>query len=88
MKLLVALATLATSGAHVMWLWPEPRVDSDFGFQKQSPCGEGLTDKWGADTPWTTMQPGRNTLKFRETIEHLGSPYRIAISVGTDANYD
>mmetsp|Transcript_8622 Transcript_8622/g.9799 ORF Transcript_8622/g.9799 Transcript_8622/m.9799 type:complete len:322 (+) Transcript_8622:27-992(+) len=86
MKLFVALATLVCAEAHVMWMWPEPREDSRFGFQKEYPCGEGLRDKW--DRQFTTMRPGRQTVKFRETVNHEGSPYRISISVGSDDHYD
>lgn len=36
----------------------------------------------------TTLAPGKQILKFEETISHTGAPFRIALSIGDDSNYD
>eukprot|EP01012_Entosiphon_sulcatum_P015189 TRINITY_DN2019_c0_g1_i2.p3 TRINITY_DN2019_c0_g1~~TRINITY_DN2019_c0_g1_i2.p3 ORF type:complete len:258 (-),score=52.29 TRINITY_DN2019_c0_g1_i2:311-1027(-) len=83
------LATLAPAvTGHALWLTPnpEPRHDND-NWLKAYPCGtNGQFNNWTA--PFTELAPGRQTLRFRETINHPGSPYRVAFTWGDDTKYD
>jgi len=87
--LLVALIlyslVLALVDAHAVLLSPAPR---DVGTDRLqgSPCGQGLEGDWRATS--TTVAPGPLAVTFRETINHPGAPYRIALSVESDGRYD
>jgi hypothetical protein len=71
---------------HALFISPSPRK-ADANFLKEFPCGLGLKDKHGADVPVTTLAPGFHTIQFRETIDHRGAPFRIALS-DSDDNFD
>jgi len=43
---------------------------------------------WVSGQPTTTLAPGELTVHWEEFINHYGAPFRIAISVGSDSNYD
>lgn len=86
MYFVVALSFfLALGNAHALFMHPTPRHDGDDRL-KQPPCGVGLTDDWTA--VYTDLTPGPMWVTFRETINHMGAPYRIALTVGSDSNYD
>jgi len=53
---------------------------------KTYPCG-GIS--FFADGhPVTTLNPGKQTLQFEETISHTGAPFRIALSIDSDDLFD
>ncbi len=83
--LLLCLSMADLGFCHVVWEYPTPRY-AQHDRLKEHPCGSGgqLND-WNAAT--TTLQPGKQLLKFRETILHTGAPARIALTVGTDDHY-
>ena len=72
--------------SHARWTFPPQRSDDNGGL-KEWPCGEGLTDAFGDGVPLTTISPGEMSVLFAETINHGGSPYRIALSHGGDGRY-
>ncbi|KAG2374762.1 hypothetical protein C9374_010506 [Naegleria lovaniensis] len=69
---------------HARWTYPSPRT-SDAGL-KTYPCG-GIQFH-GQGQPVTTLSPGKQILKFEETISHRGAPFRIALSINDDSSYD
>lgn len=82
--ILVALAGGAL--AHGRWKCPSPRDANDANGQHIAFDNTG--NKWGACGPYsgmwgmgevTALKPGWQTLVFEESINHPGSPFRIAI---------
>jgi len=53
---------------------------------KEFPCGNGQRNDWGAT--YTPLKPGIQDITWRETINHNGAPYRIALTVENDDHYD
>lgn len=73
--------------AHAVLIHPPPRLDSDLSL-KEYPCGQnGQYNNPGTGAP-TVLAPGTNYFTFRETVNHNGAPYRIAISFNDDDGYD
>lgn len=68
--------------AHVKWVYPPPRPADDV---KNFPCGANSV--WGSG-PVTEMSVGLNEVIFDEFICHRGDMVRIALSMGSDNNYD
>lgn len=58
----------------------------DINYPIAYPCG-GI-EFFGNGQSITTLQPGKQTLQFEETISHTGAPFRIALSIDSDSNYD
>jgi hypothetical protein len=70
------------SEAHVIWVDPPHRPSSNI---KSFPCGSG--SQWGV-RPVTTLEVGMNQVVCDEYICHAGDMVRIALSMGSDDNYD
>lgn len=66
---------------------PAPRHDDD-DLLKEYPCGEDGQYNAFDMGPSTVLQPGWQPLVFRETVNHDGSPFRLALSVQNDDGYD
>jgi len=81
--LLVWLACFYLALGHMRWKCPSPRAEST-GI-KTYPCG-AQTGNWTG--PITTITPGILTVYFEESISHKGAPFRIALSIFDDSNYD
>jgi len=81
--LLAALCCVVTVSAHQRWVTPPARTQDD-GLKGPYPCG-GMT--FGSGTR-TSLAPGPNVVFWEETICHRGAPFRIALSVNSDSNYD
>jgi len=79
------LFTLDASFAHQRWVYPTPRSE-DTGNKGPYPCGP--YPFWSGSTPKTTLSPGVQTLHWEEVINHIGAPFRMALSIGDDCNYD
>jgi len=84
--LLGVLACLFSVNAHGRWKCPAPRdandengnhITFDNTGNKYAACGP-QSGKWGFGTV-ATLQPGWNTLVWEESINHAGSPFRLAI---------
>lgn len=82
----VALLLCASAAAHGRWKCPKPRDDKDLNGEHISFDNTG--NKWGACGPYsgkwgfgevTVLQPGWQTLVWEESINHAGSPFRLAI---------
>jgi len=71
--------------AHVRFVYPSPR-DSNPGIKGPYPCGPDAF--WGDGQNITSLSPGPMNITYEETINHNGAPFRLAISVGDDSNYD
>jgi len=67
---------------HIRWVTPAPRSNIA---NKDYPCG---ADSFFGGQPTTTIAPGTYTLHWEEFINHDGSPFRIALSIGSDDNYE
>lgn len=68
--------------AHVRFTCPPPR--SDRTNEKVGPC-----DAADNGMPAFELQPGLNTIKWEETINHPGAPTRFALSLdGVDDGYE
>jgi hypothetical protein len=81
----VALATLSQSHAHIVWSFPQPR-EQNSGIKDPYPCGtHGF---FVAGDPVTTLKPGRQVLEITETVTHRGAPMRIALSKNNDDGFD
>lgn len=80
------LLSSTVASAHVVSKHPAPRLDSS-NYLKQYPCGSG-TQYNDFATGLTELSPGPNVFTFKETINHVGAPYRIAISAINDDQYD
>ena len=72
--------------SHAIWSFPTPRYAGTDKL-KAWPCGVGLTNDWKPETPVTDIQPGKQRLRFTETINHQGAPFRVALSFNTDSEY-
>ena len=67
------------------WKYPVPR--SNKANLKDGPCGDGFTNDYTGEI--TTFIPGEIvTLHVIETIHHIGSPYRIALSYTNNDIFD
>lgn len=79
---IVALVCLLASltNAHIRWQCPTPR--SQQSAIKQGPCGvfPANNDILSTQFSKVEIQPGPLTVTFEETIPHIGSPVRIALS--------
>lgn len=90
--LVTLVFVLSAAKAHVRWQCPEPRSQNDA--IKQGPCGRLARDTLdpdgirSPDAPVVTLSPGPLTVRFEETIPHLGSPVRIALSEEGVDNYE
>lgn len=76
-----ALMFSGAADAHVRWDCPIPR--STNSAIKNGPCGSDNLGLEGIDSlvaDKAEISPGPLTVRFEETIRHLGSPYRIALS--------
>jgi len=73
------------SDSHALWMSPIPRFGEPTRL-KQWPCGSGQRDDWNAT--YTSIPPGPVDITFRETINHKGAPYRIALTIQNDSHYD
>eukprot|EP00808_Paulinella_micropora_P019235 g67823.t1 len=73
--------------SHAVISWPLPRYNKDDKL-KQYPCGAGDDNQASPLTPVTALRPGRTLLKFRETVNHAGAPYRVALSVGGQTRFE
>jgi len=79
--------------AHAVVSLPEPRYDAADKL-KAYPCGQTLAsgvpqyNNWESGTPVTVMYPGWQAIEFRETINHNGAPYRLALSFNDDDNFN
>jgi len=83
--LLVVFSFIGLSLGHMRFDYPVAR-SPDFGIKGPYPCGPyGFWDEGDAVT---TLSPGVVTLHFSEIVNHIGAPFRIALSVGNDSNYD
>jgi len=80
---LLACSFYLTLG-HMRWRCPAPRSDST-GIKNPYPCG-AQTGNWTG--PVTRIAPGLLTIYFEESISHKGAPFRIALSIVDDSNYD
>jgi len=75
----------AIANSHVMWTCPTPRVANSA--LKLGPCGgpgQGLI----TDAPQIVVQPGPFSMIFQETVFHVGAPFRIALSMPKDDDYE
>jgi hypothetical protein len=79
MWLLVGCLLVSWCSGHAYLVSPAPRDAGDRRL-KEYPCGEGLGNRY--DLPGTVLQPGPLTVVFRETINHAGAPYRLALTTG------
>jgi hypothetical protein len=84
LKLILFSIFIIYTVCHVRWVSPKPRSDNS-GIKKY-PCGNDAF--WGNGQPITTLKPGVNIVHYEETINHIGAPFRFALSVGNDNNYD
>jgi hypothetical protein len=77
----VALLSCMAVGVagHMRWVYPAPR-NSDSGL-KSYPCGSVPPV---SPSQFTVLSPGVITVEFVETINHAGSPVRIALSLKGD----
>jgi len=83
---LIALILLITqSDSHFRIAYP-PARSTDTGIKDPYPCGPYTF--WQDGTNKTTLSPGIVTIVLAETINHIGAPYRVAISVGSDNYFD
>jgi len=74
---------LTLVNCHVRFTYPTPR-SQDPGI-KSYPCGPfGF---WQNPNIYTVMSPGLTTIELTETINHHGSPFRIALSYDSDDHY-
>lgn len=76
---MVLVLAAACCRGHVWLVSPAPRHAGDDRL-KEYPCGVGLWNRF--DLPGTVVQPGPLTVVFRETVDHAGAPYRLALTVG------
>jgi len=77
------LLTFCVVDAHVRWVDPAARPADDV---KSYPCGTHAAP-W-ATGPVTVLQPGLNQVVFDEFVCHSGDMVRIALSMGSDDDYD
>lgn len=79
-------SNLMIVGAHGRWKCPAPRdangedgkhIKSDNTGNKYAACGPE-SGKWGFGTV-TNLKPGWTTFTWEESVNHKGSPFRIAI---------
>jgi len=81
------LFILNVTDGHVVIKHPAPRYDQ-FDELKQYPCGSNNQYNAFSMGGTTDLIPGVQEFTFRETINHNGAPYRIAISFKNDDNFD
>jgi len=84
-SLLCVLVLVGICSAHIRLVHPVPR-NQDTGIKGPYPCGPDAF--WGAGQATTIVKPGVVTIKWEESINHIGAPFRIALSPGDDASYD
>ncbi|EFC38007.1 predicted protein [Naegleria gruberi] len=82
--LCIGMFMISSVSGHARWKYPTPRT-SDSGL-KSYPCGG--VEFFGNGQPVTILQPGKQILQFEETISHTGAPFRIALSINSDSNYE
>lgn len=73
--------------AHSRWTSPASRNTAS-GIKGPYPCGNSALDGFFAGQTVTDLAPGPVTLSFLDTVYHSGAPYRIALSIDDDSNYD
>jgi hypothetical protein len=71
----------ATAYGHSAFTCPVAR-STDTGIKGPYPCGSY------PETAPTIVPPGPYTFTIYETISHSGAPWRIALSIGNDSNFD
>jgi len=80
---ILVLLSICYCFAHIRWVFPSPRSITAF---KTYPCGNDPFWVYGQNI--TTISPGILTVHWEEFVYHQATPFRIAISVGDDSNYD
>jgi hypothetical protein len=92
MLIAVVLATLSLVSGHARWKCPPPRdanddagnhITFDNTGNKYAACGP-QSGRWGFGQV-TTLAPGWTTLTWEESINHAGSPFRLAILDETES---
>ena len=73
--LLLLAAGVPGARAHARLVCPAP-WSAETG-AKAGPCPPGGL---GPDAPVTTLQPGRNTIVWEESIYHFAAPTRLALA--------
>jgi hypothetical protein len=83
----VVLLSLLVSeiSAHTLWTCPPPRSTSS-GL-KVGPCG-GVGAINDTVSPKTVVYPGQLVVSWQEPVFHTGAPFRIALSVPGEDNYE
>jgi hypothetical protein len=83
--LVIAVVSLVCGvSAHMRFEHPKPR-EYETGI-KNGPCGS--TTFWSDDQEVTDLAPGPQVLLFYEDVFHRGAPMRIAISQGSDNDFE
>jgi len=80
LPVLLLAAGVPGARAHARLVCPAP-WSAETG-AKAGPCPGGL----GPDAPVTTLQPGRNTVVWEESIYHFAAPTRLALAGPVSAN--
>jgi len=79
---LFSLLFIALACGHIRWVHPTPRSQTA---GKSYPCPDPF---FGAGQQVNTIAPGLFQLQWEEFVNHPNTPFRIALSVGDDSNYD
>jgi len=82
--LLLIIGLVLPSFGHMRFRCPIPRSE-ETGIKGPYPCGS-QNDDWSG--PVTTISPGPFTIYYEESISHRGAPFRVALSINDDTNYD
>jgi len=78
-------ALISEIDGHARFGYPQAR-SSDTGIKGPYPCGNFAF--WGDGQPTSVLQPGKLNVSIGETVNHIGAPFRIALSIGSDDYYD
>jgi len=70
---------------HIRFGFPTAR-DQNTGIKGPYPCGPDPF--WGPGQANTILTPGKLVITLQETINHIGAPFRIALSPADDTHYD
>jgi len=84
-SILCVLVFVGFSSAHIRLETPTPR-SQETGIKGPYPCGN--FPFFGTGQAITTIKPGPYTIRWGEAINHIGAPFRIALSPANDTLYD
>jgi hypothetical protein len=84
-RIALLLFFVSLTYGHIRFGWPTAR-NQNTGIKGPYPCGPDPF--WGNGQAHTVLNPGKVVITLQETINHIGAPFRIALSPNDDTHYD